>query len=210
MAGALSTLISYFFMRFVLVLLICHQVGHDSNLASAVINAGASLQRAIFSSQGCCWELALAKNALEWFHRRYCLWWNLRTSCLSSGQLIVLTRIPCDLSSLPPALRWLWQACYQCLMAGSEGGVGDSSSLTADSLGNAEIAGRTLAFVMFDFFLCHPVSCSPPRCCRPPWELSAPQLRPSLGSAQQHFKHLPDLSGFLYCWALFCCTSLLR
>lgn len=139
-------------MRFVLVLLICHQVGHDSNLASAVINAGASLQRAIFSSQGCCWELALAKNALEWFHRRYCLWWNLRTSCLSSGQLIVLTRIPCDLSSLPPALRWLWQACYQCLMAGSEGGVSDSSSLTADSLGNAEIAGRTLAFVMFDFF----------------------------------------------------------
>lgn len=38
MAGALSTLISHFFMRFVLVLLICHQVGHDSNLASSVIN----------------------------------------------------------------------------------------------------------------------------------------------------------------------------
>ena len=109
-------------MRFVLVLLICHQVGHDSNLASAVINAGASLQWAIFSSRGCCWELAIAKNALEWFHKRYCLWWNLRTSCLSSGQLIVLTRIPCDLSSPTPALRWLWQACYQCLMAESEWG----------------------------------------------------------------------------------------
>lgn len=109
-------------MRFVLVLLICHQVGHDSNLASAVINAGTSLQRAIFSSQGCCWELAIAKNALEGFHKRYCLWWNLRTSCLSSGQLIVLTHIPCDLSSLTPALRCLWQACYQCLMGESEWG----------------------------------------------------------------------------------------
>lgn len=53
-ARALSALISYFFMRLVLVLLICHQVGHDSNVASTVINAGASLQQAIFSNQGCC------------------------------------------------------------------------------------------------------------------------------------------------------------
>lgn len=48
LTGAPSTLISHFFMRFVLVLLTCHQVGHDSNLASAVINAGASLQRGYF------------------------------------------------------------------------------------------------------------------------------------------------------------------
>lgn len=55
-------------MRFVLLLLICHQAGHDSNLAHAVIDAGASLQRVIFSNQSCCWERAIAKNVLEWFH----------------------------------------------------------------------------------------------------------------------------------------------
>lgn len=184
-------------MRFVLVFLLCHQVGHDSNLASAVINAGTSLQLAIFSSQGCCWELAIAKNALEGFHKRYCLWWNLRTSCLSSGQLIVLTRIPCDLSSLTPALRCLWQACYQCLMGESEWGGKWQQQPHYWQLGKCWDGRGTLAFAEIWFFLYHPISWSAPHCCHLPQEIPVLPLRPFLGSPQRDFKHFPDLSGIL-------------
>lgn len=180
-----------------LVLLTCHQVGHDSNLASVVINAGANLQQAIFSSQGCCWELAIAKNALEWFHKRYCLWWNLRTSCLSLGQLIVLTRIPCDLSSLTPALRWLWQACYQCLMGESEWGGKWQQHPHYWQLGKHWDHRE-------DFGLCRYLIFPLPPCLMKPTSLLLSSLgsvrftaEPFLGSPQQYFKHFPDLSGFL-------------
>lgn len=185
-AGALSTLISHFFMRFVLVLLTCHQVGHDSNVAGAVVNAGASLQRAIFSSQGCCREPALAKNALEWFQERCCLWWNLHTSCLSSGRLIVLTRIRCDLSSRSAV-------AVTAVLSVSDGSqarrVGDSSSLLTDTLG---CQGGPWPSLLLDFFLCHPILWTHLAAAIPIPAVCAPAL--SLRLLQQYLKHLPDLS----------------
>lgn len=185
------------------------RAGRDSDLASSVTNAGPSLQQAIFSRQHCCWEVAAAENTLEWSHKRYCLRWNLSTSCLSSGQLIVLTHIPCDLSSLTWALPGLWQAPYQCLTGGSEW-VGKWQQSPhywqlRECWNRAENFGLLLCpiFPLPQCFIKH----APPCCCVP-WEGSVSRLKsfcfPFDPSSLSPAAYLVLTTGLTNYWMSFC------
>lgn len=164
-------------MRFVLVLLICHQVGHDSNLASTVINVEQVSSELFLAARAVVESSCLLKTPWNDFTSdAVCAGICTPAVCLQASWLCWhVFPVICHLCLL-------WQACYQCLMAGR---AQWQQSPVTDSLASAGVPGGPCPWPGLGFPFATPLSCAahlaaailPSAVCPPakafPWSCSA-------------------------------------